>query len=194
MYDVRSDSEEYELPSTIEARRLRAGDRQEFSSSSSLTTGCGVVGGDVHRPAPAGAAPLREYRPVTAAEQDALERSGCTAQTWTRVYVAEGFYPASCRNVAFGGTCSIGTGARLQEPSVFESDVAAEARIDCGSTLNGAVVGERARSFGRPWREGGTPVSGTHSISPAVMRPEGVLLPSSPSAASPTSYRSAPKT
>ncbi|MDR2813050.1 MAG: DUF4954 family protein [Prevotellaceae bacterium] len=51
---------------------------------------------------------MTEYRDITLAEVEALQKNGCFCSEWSRVKVKEGFIPDSVRNVSFSGNVFLG--------------------------------------------------------------------------------------
>ena len=55
---------------------------------------------------------MKDYRQLTTAEREQLERQGCRADNWQNVLVKDGFDPAYVSDARFSGTVKMGVFAR----------------------------------------------------------------------------------
>ena len=87
------------------------------------------------------------YRKLTQCEIDALVASGCEAEDWQRVEVADvGFDPTRLRHVRFSGQISLGSAVDLRDATICDCMVGDGVRIDgVRSALAGYEIGRGAR-------------------------------------------------
>ncbi|AOH41748.1 DUF4954 domain-containing protein [Tannerella serpentiformis] len=87
------------------------------------------------------------YRKLTQCEIDALVASGCEAEDWQRVEVADvGFDPTRLRHVRFSGQISLGSAVDLRDATICDCMVGDGVRINgVRSALAGYEIGRGAR-------------------------------------------------
>ena len=74
-------------------------------------------------------------RKLTPEEIAALERTGTTADNWSKIDVAEDFRPEQLRRCRLGGTVAIGSGATIVDAAVSDYRIGPRSRIEAVGLL-----------------------------------------------------------
>ena len=86
---------------------------------------------------------MSQYRPLSQAEIDLLEKAGCRAAAWSDIQVKEGFDPRRVHHVHFAGPVQIGAlqGAISLEGAELPAEIA-------DATLSNCQLGDNVRVTG----------------------------------------------